>query len=747
MRIRKKNKLLTVIVSLLLLSFSIFLKASSNNEPVLIPKLQEKPKIDGKLGESCWKHARKFLLPYETRPGENIPAPVKTEVFTFYTQTHLYFALICYDPNPGIISARYSNRDAIFNDDLININLDTFNDERRNYFLGCNSLGVQRDGIETQHGNPSWDAIWSSAGQITESGYVIEIAIPFSSLQFPRTNGKQIWGLDISRFYQRDHMRRMGLVKMDRNNNSYQSQFMKIIGFEGVKPGKSIEIIPTLTGTKTDVRDPFPDGDFQSESKTFDPGITAKWGITSNLTLSGTVNPDFSQVEADSRQLDINQPFALFFQEKRPFFTEGTDFFTSPMNIIYTRTIREPLWGLKLSGKEGKNTIGAYFVRDELTNIIFPGSQGSSSTSIDDESTAAVFRYKRDFGNNFTLGAIVTNRQGDEYYNHVFGIDGEALLSRRNRIRFQVVGSSTKYDDAIAHEFDQHTERFSDRAIKLIYNYTSRNLNIYAQYQDVGNDFRTDLGFMPQVDFRTYLSDITYRWQKDKGWWSEFLIGTNYRNARDQEGGFLEEGAELYFEFQGTKTSRMYLEYEYLKESYNGIIYKLNTGNANLNFRPFADLYLYMNTRFGDRIDYSNSRLGKRFSLNSGFIYNLGRHIKLDINHTYENMKVNEKKLYKANITQSSLSFHLNTKIFLRGIIQYVNYQRNSENYLFEIEPEYKELFTQFLFSYQLSPRTVFFLGYTDNYTGYREYKSNYDIPLTQKNRTLFLKLSYSFQI
>ncbi|MEN8154988.1 MAG: DUF5916 domain-containing protein [Acidobacteriota bacterium] len=747
MKIRNRNKLITVIISFLLLSFIILPKASSNKEPVPIPKLQEKPKIDGKLDEPCWRNAKKFLLPYETRPGENIPVPVKTEVLTFYTQSNLYFALICYDPNPEIIRARYSNRDTIFNDDLININLDTFNDERRNYFFGCNPLGVQRDGIETQGGNPSWDAIWSSAGQITDKGYIIEIAIPFASLQFPRINGKQIWGLDISRFYQRDYMRRLGLVKMDRNNNSYQSQFMKIIGFEGVKPGKNIEIIPTFTGIKTDVRDPFPDGDFRSESKTFDPGITAKWGITSNLTLNGTVNPDFSQVEADARQLDINQPFALFFQEKRPFFTEGTDFFVSPMNIIYTRTIREPLWGLKLSGKEGKNTIGAYFVQDELTNIIFPGSQGSSSTSVENESTAAVFRYKRDFGNSFTLGAIVTNRQGDEYFNRVFGIDGEALLSRRNRLRFQVIGSSTKYDNAIAHEFNQHSDEFSDRAVKLSYNYTSRNLNIYAQYQDIGKDFRADLGFMPQVDFRTYFSDINYRWQKNKGWWSQLAIGANYRNAHDQEGGFLEEGVELYFEFQGTKQSHMYSEFEYSKESYNGIIYKLNTGFANLNFRPIADLQIYMRTGFGDRIDYSNSRLGKRFNLNGGFNYNLGRHIKLNMNHNFENMKVNKKKLYTANITQSSLSFHLNTRIFLRGIIQYVNYQRNSENYLFEIGPEYKELFTQFLFSYQLNPRTVFFLGYTDNYTGYREYKSNYDVPLKQKNRTLFMKVSYSFQI
>ncbi len=741
-----KNSVLFVIFTFLI-SISILLYASPSNNPTPIPKLNTKPKIDGKLDETCWQNARKLSLPFETAPGENIEAKVKTDIFVFYSHTHLYFAVISYDPKPGDIRARYANRDSVRDDDMIVINLDTFNDERRNYFLSCNPLGVQGDGIETIRGNPSWDAIWNSVGRITKNGFITEIAIPFSSLQFPRTKGKQIWGLDISRWYQRDYKHRMGLVKIDRNNNSYQSQFMKIIGFEDIKAGKNIEIIPTLTGTKTDIRDPFPDGELQSDSNTFDPGITATWGLSSNLTLSGTINPDFSQVEADSRQLDINQNFALFFQEKRAFFTEGTDFFSSPMNIIYTRTMHKPEWGIKLSGKEGSNSIGAYFVKDELTNIIFPGNQGSSSTSIEEKSTAAVVRYKRDFGNNYTLGALVTNRISGDYYNRILGIDGEARFLNRNRVKFQLTRSTTKYDSITAREFDQLQEEFSDIAYKLDYSYTSRNLNIYALYQNVGEEFRADLGFMPMVNYRAYYSDVNYRWQKNNGWWTEIKIGLNYENTYDQKNVFLGEEIEFYFAFQGTKHTSFYSEYEHSRESYNDIIYTLNTGSINFNFRPLADLQLYVSTNFGDRIDYSNSRPGKRFRLSGGFNYNMGRHIKLDLSYDYEKMKVNSNQLYIANIIQGSLTYHINNRIFLRGIIQYIDYQRNSDNYIIEIDPEYKELFTQFLFSYQLNPRTVLFLGYTDNYLGYREYKSNFDVPLTQKSRTLFLKLSYSWQI
>lgn len=707
---------------------------------VPIPKLQSRIKVDGKLDEPAWANAAKMILAYETTPGENIEPPVKTDVFVFFSKSHIYFGLICYDPDPKAIRARYSDRDDIRSDDLININLDTFNDERRNYYFGCNPLGVQQDGIETSGGHHSWDGIWDSAAQITDKGYVVEMAIPFSALQFPRKKGVQTWGLDISRWYQRGFRHRIGLVKMDRNNNSYQSQFLKITGFEGVKPGKSIEVIPTLTGTKTDSRDPFPQGDFQSVSKDLDPGITVKWGLTSNLVLSGTVNPDFSQVEADAAQLDINQPFALYYQEKRPFFTEGADFFNSPFNVVHTRAMRDPVWGIKLSGKEGRSTIGAYYVRDNLTNLIFPGSQGSSQTSLGIESTAAVFRYKRDLGSRYTIGGIVTNREGGDYFNRVYGIDGEARFTRKNRLTFQVIGSSTRYSDDIASDYGQPPGTFSGKALRFNYSYNSRNLNAQALYQDVDNNFRADLGFMPQVGFRYFFGGINYRWQKSKSWWSQFMVGYDYDYSKDHNGNFLGEEHEIFVSFDGTMQSGLYIEGAHSKEMYNGTVYKLLTGFVSGQIQPLADLRLYFNSGFGDRIDYANARLGRRFRLSGGMSYNLGTHIKAELDHNYEKMNVSGQSLYTANITQGSLVYHLNARMFFRGIVQYVDYKYNTANYTFELDPRYKMLFTQFLFSYRLNPRTVLFLGYADDYLG------SYAFKLTQSSRTLFLKVSYSWQ-
>jgi hypothetical protein len=718
-----------------------FAQGPHQPEPRTVPRIEGKMAIDGKLEEPAWRQALALDLPYETDPGENIPALVKTSVLVFYDKDNIYFAMECFDPDPGLIRARYAERDQFDADDLININLDTFNDERRNYFLGCNALGVQRDGLETVGGDTSWDAIWDSAGRIHSRGYTIELAIPFSSLQFQRTNGPQVWGLDISRWYPRSQRHRLGLVKMDRNNNSYQSQFMKIRGFEGIKPGKNIEIVPTLTGLKTDAREDLPDGDFENISKKADAGVTVKWGVTSNLTFNGTVNPDFSQVEADSRQLDINQPFALFYQEKRPFFTEGADFFSSPFNVIYTRTLRDPLWGLKLSGKEGAHTVGAYFVRDDLTNLIFPGSQGSGSTSLDQISSALVLRYKRDLGNKYVLGALFTGRSGDDYFNRVYGFDGEARFSNRDKISFQFLGSSSRYPDAVARDYSQARDDLSDRAFGMQYEHQTRNFYFYTAYDDVGSRFRADLGFMPRVDYRELEGGLSYKWIRNQGWWSQLQVGSSFEYSEDQESRFLYRMNSLNFYFRGAmQTYFMFYAYRIL-ENYRDRNFQQWSAEVYLQMQPAANLQFYLNADFGDRIDYENVRPGRRFRVNPVLTLNVGKRLAFQIDHNDEKMSVNDRDLYTASISQGSAIYHLNARTYFRVIVQYVDYDYNVDNYTFSVDPEYKHFFSQLLFSYKLNPRTVLFLGYTDNARG------NQDYALARSDRTVFMKVSYSWQL
>jgi hypothetical protein len=709
--------------------------------PVDVPRVDGKISIDGRLDEPAWRQALLLDLSFETQPGDNIPAPVRTEVRVFYGRDAIYFGLECLDPEPAAVRARFAERDQIEADDLININLDTFNDERRNYFFGCNPLGVQKDGLETVGGDISWDAIWDSAGRIHERGYTIEMAIPFSSLQFQRTDGPQVWGLDISRWYPRSQRHRLGLVPIPRDDNCYQCQFMKIRGFAGIRPGRRIELVPTLTGLRTDAREAMPDGGFANLSKDFDPGLTAKWGVTPNLTLNATVNPDFSQVEADSRQLDVNQPFALYYQEKRPFFTEGADFFSTPFRAVYTRTLRDPRWGVKLTGKEGANTVGAYFVQDELTNLIFPGSQGSDSTSLDQLSSGLVLRYKRDLGSRYTLGALFTNRSGDGYFNRVYGFDGAARFSRRDRVTFQFIGSSTAYPDSVVLDYGQSPGTLSDRAFGAQFEHQGRNLNYYVEYDDVGPGFRADLGFMPKVDYREIEGGVSYAWRRDRGWWSQIRVGTSWDRSEDQRGGFLYSVNSLNFVFQGAMQSYFYFYGYRIREGYMGSTYPEWAAETMWGFQPHAAVQLNFYGNLGDAVDYENARPGRQVRANPGLTLNLGRRLAIELDYNYQRMKVDGAELYTANIAQGKVIYHLNLRMYLRAIGQYVDYRYNVANYTFPIDPLFKHFFTQFLFSYQLNPRTVLFLGYSDNALGTQDYR------LTRSDRTIFMKVSYSWQL
>ena len=320
--------------------------------------------VDGVLDEEAWRNCQVIPLATEWSPGENTPAPVNTDCLITYDRHNFYIAFRCLDPEPQKIRAHLMDRDAIDTfvmDDYVSFMLDTFNDERRAFQFRVNPLGVQADAnISDQDGYEdfSWDAIWSSAARISACGSTVEIAIPFHQLRFKRTAGKQTWGFSAERSWPRGDRHRMETHARDRNRNCILCEFNKITGLEDISPGNNIEFDPTLTVQRTDTRADFPAGGLETGKVNAEPGLTAKWGITPNLILNATVNPDFSQVEADVAQLDVNTRYALYYPEKRPFFLEGDDFFLTPLQAVFTRTVADPRWGGKMTGKIGKQGLG-----------------------------------------------------------------------------------------------------------------------------------------------------------------------------------------------------------------------------------------------------------------------------------------------------------------------------------------------------------------------------------------------------
>lgn len=715
-------------------------RQTRTSAPVEIPMTTRAVNIDAVIGPEEWKDARVFQIGWETMPGENLPAAVKGEALVMYDRATLYVAFRCADLEPGAIRARYSDRDHIDQDDQVALEIDTFNDGRTAYVIGSNALGVQADWIYNGTDfDAGWDTIYDTAGAITDDGYVIEMAIPFSSLQFQRSEGVQTWGMHFWRAYPRSIYREMRSIRIDRNVDNFVGQFEKVTGFAGATPGRNIELTPTIVANYGAERPEFPREGFESTFDEVEPGLTARWGVTTNLNLLTTINPDFSQVEADALQLDINTPFALSYEEKRPFFTEGAGFFSMPVNAVYTRSIRDPRFGFKLTGKEGANNIGAFVVRDEVTNLIFPGADRSRGLSLDIESTTSVFRYNRDVWNNSTLGLLVTDRRGDDYANSVFGVDGFLRVTDVDSFQYQILGSNTRYPDAVARDFRQPEGDFSAHNIDIHYYHTARNLNIIGHFIDVSEDFRADAGFIPQVGYRKMAVAATYRWYAPpEQWWNWVLVGSTSHHYEKSDGELLVQDLIGYVQVNALLQSQSMIWARTRTESYNGREFDLNDLRLFTTLVPVGDLVVSSMLELGDQIDFANTRQGGFITSSNQLSLYAGRHLKLDVDYTFERMEVEDRHLYTANISTVAFNYHLNSRAFARAIVQYLDYRYNQDNYSFPVVESERQLMTQLLFSYKLNPRTVLFLGYADNYFNGPEFG------LTRKDYTVFAKIGYA---
>ncbi|HEX8557040.1 MAG TPA: DUF5916 domain-containing protein, partial [Pyrinomonadaceae bacterium] len=337
---------------------------AEKSRPVVIPKLETAPSIDGRLDDEAWKSAALLTDFYQTQPGDNTPASKKTEVFIGYDSKFLYAAFRAHD-DADKVRATVAKRDDIFNDDYVGIILDTYNDKRKAYEFFFNPFGVQADGIFTEAGGEDFsvDVLMESRGALTADGYVVEVAIPFKSLRY-EAGADSVWGIHLQRSIKRLNNELDSWMPLSRDASGLLNQAGHITGFEGLSGGRVLEIIPSLTLSEAGRRvralpaaataadptlsDP---GRFVNDPAKFDPGLTVKYGLTPTVTLDFAVNPDFAQVEADETVVTANQRFPIFFEEKRPFFLEGKEIFETPLTPVHTRAIIDPDYAAKLTGK------------------------------------------------------------------------------------------------------------------------------------------------------------------------------------------------------------------------------------------------------------------------------------------------------------------------------------------------------------------------------------------------------------
>ena len=704
-------------------------------------------KIDGLLDEAAWQDAVEIAVDLEWFPGNNAVPPVETKAYLTFDDRYIYVGFKCSDPDPGQIRAHLMKRDEIntfVQDDHVTVQLDTFNDERRAFQYRVNPLGVQADAIFSEVDGIedfAWDMIWTSKGSIDSEGWMVEIAFPVNQLRFQRTLESQTWGVEFGRSWPRSSRHRITNVGRDQDRACIICQFDKADGFENLSPGKNLEINPTLVGVRTEVLDEYPDGSLEPEEEDAEVGLTVRWGLTPNLTLTGTINPDFSQVEADAAQLGINERFALFFEEKRPFFLEGIDFFSTPINAVYTRTVVSPDWGGKITGKMGKNALGAFAAGDTVTPLLFPSNQGSDSTLLDEGNTSGVFRYRRDIGETSTLGVIYAGREGDDYHNRVGGLDGLVRLGAKDTITFQYLYSDTLYPDEVAEEFAQPSGSFSGDSIFFDYDHNSRKWFWSASYEDRAPGLRLDSGFMPRVDTKeAEFFVLRTFWDEKDRWWDAWRLGATGERIEDQEGELTDETFELFVDLRGPMQSFVRVGVDKQQTLFEGILYDDQIGGLFVGeFQPSGAFKIELFAISGDAVDFANNQPGEELLIVPGIEAKLGRHVNLDFEHTLQKLDVEGGKLFEANLSQLRLVYNFNVRTFVRGIFQWLDVERNPDLYSFPVQPEVQTLFTQLLFSYQVNARTVLFAGYSDDHVGLM------DVDLTQTNRTFFLKIGYAW--
>src|SRR5437667_29652 len=385
---------------------------------VTLPRIEADPRVDGMLYEPLWRRAARLVGFSQYRPVDGRPAEDSTEVLVWYAPDAIWFGVRAYEPHGNVVRATLADRDHIDADDNIQILLDTYNDHRRALLFAVNPLGVQEDGVRSEGQDAgaagggasatgrydgivdlSPDFVYQSHGHRTDWGYEVEVRIPFKSLRYQSAD-PQSWGLQVVRVVQHSGYEDTW-TPVFRASASFLIQSGRLTGLTGLKRGVVVDLTPEFT-SKVDGAPASTGYDYRG---TPELGGNVRWGLTQNLGLTATAHPDFSQVEADVGQVTVNERFALFYPEKRPFFLDGLEQFDTPNRLIYTRQIVQPVAGAKLTGKLGSTAVAYLGAVDDR------GQSASGNNPVFN-----LLRLRRDLGTASTAGLVYTDRiEGDDY--------------------------------------------------------------------------------------------------------------------------------------------------------------------------------------------------------------------------------------------------------------------------------------------------------------------------------------------
>ena len=549
-----------------------------------IPRLPRAPALDDFLsmqpkGEIAQQMAKVTgFTQRDPHDGEAVSEP--TDAYLGYDQKNLYAVFVCFD-DPRQVRARMSRREDVYDDDEVEIMLDTFHDRRRAYAFQTTPLGVQWDAIWTEasreeetsaHFDTSFDTVWDSRGKVTERGFVVWMVIPFKSLRFPSAK-QQEWGIILYR----------GITRKTENSfwphislkmEGRLGQAATLNGLEGISPGHSIELIPyglMRSFRALDTRD-FSNPYFQKATAQGQPGMDAKFVIRDRFVVDMTANPDFSQVESEDPQITVNQRYAVYFPEKRPFFLENEDFFRTPMDLFFTRSIGDPSAGIRLTGKDGPYSVGLMAADDRSPGLAVPDSSPVSGI----RSYFTIARVSRDIFRQSSVGALYTDWEcpttGE--FNRIGGLDTHLKFNPNWTLDGQAVVTSSHLN--LNCEGNLYPFSSGNRGNNNYYAGPAEQLHLHRDglhfsYDGIYNDISPGVvsipGFINRVDIRETTQETDYRFRPRKGWVVDWGPSVTARYDFDHTGLRLDTDYVPYFAIQGRGQTVILLRpYEELRE-------------------------------------------------------------------------------------------------------------------------------------------------------------------------------------
>jgi hypothetical protein len=751
---------------------------------IRLPRIEADVAIDGRLDEPPWQGAARLTGFSRYAPTDGDPAEDSTEVLVWYSPTAIHFGIRAF-AEPGTVRATLADRDKMFSDDYVGIFIGTFNDGRQATVFGVNPLGIQGDGILVESGQASSgfsglsvgreptdispDYVFQSKGRVTDFGFEIEIRIPFKSLTYQAAD-PQTWSINVLRKVQ-SRGYEYSWAPARRAAASYIAQHGHLVGLTDLRRGVVLDVNPVVT---THMDGAPATGGYRYNVESPDFGLNARWGITNNLTLNGTVNPDFAEVESDAGQFIIDPRQALFFPEKRPFFLEGLEQFATPANLVYTRRILSPLVATKLTGKVAGTTVALLSAVDDPLG----------SVSGKDHPLFGILRVKRDLGASSRLGLIVTDKEEGASSNRVGGADLRLVVNRQLSAQVQGVLSRTERPN---------TPVRTGPLWSASVNATGRTMGARYAFSGISDDFRTSSGFVGRPDIAHGLADHSYTIYGRRGallestnldvlvdgvWQYERF--TDHKDALEKKlhfntnytlrGGW-HAGASVLFERFGFDDA-LYANYAVERHISGRVDTVAFTGTARIpnrdyvlsldtpRFKHFAFSAFYLWGRDENFFEWAPANIGY---LTLGSNWNPTEQLRVESSYSYQfyHRPGDGSTVGRGHIPRLKVEYQLNRAMFLRVVGQYTTSYRDSLRddsrtndpiLLRGADGAYERagressnlLRGEWLFSFLPSPGTVIYVGYGSNLSEPESFRFN---KLERQNDGFFLKLSYLFRL